>query len=139
MVKPVQEEKAVESCAQCGNRLVGEFLVDRELKFCNDGCFQLFVTQAIKDRAVSLEKATDGVKWIKEEVKYKENQLKKGITEKNLSELYNLVSFPSDDKKPKHVLTIEIEMLKKGIAAKEESIKTMNELQVEDKKKCHQD
>lgn len=132
-------KKATENCAQCGKELVGEFLVNRELKFCNDSCFQLFLTQAIKDREISIEKAIDNVKWLGEELKYKENQLKTGILEENISELYSLVSFPIDKKKPKHVIEIEIGMLIRGILAKEQSLKIMKRLQVEDKKKCHQD
>ena len=93
------------------------------------------IEQTIIDRKITMEKAADNIDWLNAELKYKENQLKKGIVEENISELYKLVSFPLDHKKPKHVLKIEIEMTKRIIEAKEESMKIMKELQAEDKKK----
>lgn len=93
------------------------------------------LSQIISDRAVSIEKTADGINWIGEEINYKENQIDSEIIEENLSQLYNLVSFPLNKKKPKHVLKIEIEMLKKAKKGKEKSLKIMEELQVEDRKK----
>ncbi len=92
------------------------------------------LAQIIKDRAVSMEKTEDGINWITEEIKYKENQLKNKIVEENTSQLYTLLSFPKDNKKPRHVLEIEVEMLKGAKTGKEKSLKIMKELQVEDKK-----
>ena len=88
--------------------------------------------QIIKDREVSIEKTEDSIKWIGEEINYKENQIDNEIIEENISQLYNLVSFPKDKKKPKHVLKIEIEMLKKAKKRKERSLKIMKEIQIKD-------
>ena len=87
------------------------------------------IGQIIKDRKVSIEKTEDSIKWITEEIKYKESQLKKRIVEENISQLYSLVSYPLDHKKPRHVLKIETEMLTKAKKAKETSLKIMKELQ----------
>lgn len=93
------------------------------------------LSQIISDRGVTIEKTIDSIKWIQEEIEFKENQLDNVITEENISQLYNLVSFPMDKKKPRHVLKIEIEMLKKAIKGKKNNFKIMQELQIEDKKK----
>ena len=97
------------------------------------------LSQIIKDREVTMDKTEDNIEYLTAEKEYKENQLKTEITEENISELYNLVSHPIDHKKPRHVLEIEVGMIKKILDAKEKSLKVMKELQVEDKKKCHQD
>ncbi|KKL14709.1 hypothetical protein LCGC14_2512950, partial [marine sediment metagenome] len=65
------------------------------------------------------------------EIEYKENQLEKGIIEKNESTLYNLASFPKDEVKPRFVLDIEISMMKQMLIEKEESLKIMKELEKE--------
>jgi len=91
--------------------------------------------QLIKDRDTSIDKTKDNISFLNKELKYKENQLKGKIVERNQSTLYNVTSFPIDDKKPRHVLEIEVGMIKKIIEAKENQLKTMEELQVEDKKK----
>ncbi len=93
------------------------------------------IGQTIIDREISIENTENNIRWISGEVKFKEDQLKKEIVEENISELYKLVSFPLNHKKPEHVLKIEIEMLKKGIKAKNESLKIMRELQIGDIKK----
>lgn len=93
------------------------------------------LSQIISDRAISIEKTVDSIKWIGEEINYKEDQIDSEIIEENISQLYTLLSFPLNKKKPKHVLKIEIEMLKKAKKGKLKSIKIMEELQVEDKRK----
>ena len=93
------------------------------------------LAQIIKDRAVSMEKTEDSINWIQKEIDYKANQLDKKIVEENISQLYNLVSFPLNHKKPRHVLEIEIGMLKKSREGKKKILETMQELQVEDKEK----
>ena len=95
---------------------------------------EVSIEQTIIDREITMEKAADNIEWLNAELKYKEDQLKTKIVEENISELYKLVSFPLDHKKPRHVLKIEIGMTKKIIKAKEESMKIMKELQAEDKK-----
>ncbi len=95
---------------------------------------EISVEQTIIDREITMEKTLDNIEWLNAELEYKEDQLKNGIKEKNISELYKLVSFPLDDKKPRHVLEIEIGMTKRIIQAKEESMEIMKELQVKDKK-----
>ncbi len=96
---------------------------------------EVLIEQTIIDREISMEQAADNIGWLNAELKYKQDQLKKGIVEENISELYKLVSFPLDHKKPRHVLEIEVDMTKRIIKAKEESMKIMKELQAEDKKK----
>ncbi len=91
--------------------------------------------QIIKDRAVSMEKAAESISWYQEEIDYKENQLNTKIVEENISTLYNLLSYPLDHKKPKHVLKIEVIMLKKLKKQKEDSLEIMKELQIEDEGK----
>lgn len=93
------------------------------------------LSQIIKDRAVSIQKTGESIKWIIEEIKYKEDQIDSEIIEENISQLYNLVSFPKDKKKPKHVIKIEIEMLKTGKKSKEKTLKIMKELQITDERK----
>ena len=70
------------------------------------------IEQTIATREVSMEKAREFITNLTAEIKFKENQLKKGIVEENCSNLYELVSFPLDHKKPRHALKIEIEVLK---------------------------
>lgn len=89
--------------------------------------------QVIKDREVSIDKTRDNLIFLNKELKYKEDQLKGEIIERNQSGLYNITSFPMDDKKPKHVIEIEIGMIKKIIKAKEENLKIMDDLQKESK------
>jgi len=93
------------------------------------------LSQIISDREVSMEKTADSIEWIGEEIKFKEDQLDNEITEENISQLYTLLSFPKDKKKPRHVLKIEVAMLKKAKKGKEKNLKIMQELQVEDKNK----
>ena len=99
---------------------------------------EVSIEQMIIDREITMVKAADNIDWLNAELKYKEDQLKNGIKEKNISELYKLVSFPLDDKKPRHVLKIEIGMTKRIIKAKEDSMKIMKELQIEDIKKLEE-
>ena len=87
------------------------------------------VQQIMKDREVSIEKAADTINWMTEELKYKEDQLDNEIIEENVSQLYNLISFPKDRKKPRHVIKIEVGMIKRVIKAKKKTIKIMEELQ----------
>ena len=93
------------------------------------------IEQTIATREVSMEKANEFITNLNAEIKYKENQLKTKIVEENCSNLYELVSFPLDHKKPRHALKIEIEVLKGRKKKHETNLKTMNELQLEDKKK----
>ena len=93
------------------------------------------LSQIIADREISIEKTEDSINWITEEINYKEDQIDSEIVEENISQLYNLVSYPKDKKKPKHVLKIEIQMLKKAKKNKEKSVKIMKELQLKDEEK----
>jgi len=93
------------------------------------------LSQIISDREVSMEKTADSIEWIQEEIKFKDDQLDSEIIEENNSQLYTLLSFPINKKKPRHVLKIEVAMLKKAVKGKEKTLKIMKELQVEDKKK----
>ena len=93
------------------------------------------LSQIISDREVSIEKTSETIDCWTVEKKFKENQLKTEIVEENISTLYNLVSFPINKKKPKHVIEIEVEMLERNIKKKNQELKIMEELQVEDKKK----
>ena len=85
--------------------------------------------QIIQDREITMEKTADAINWITEEIKYKEDQLDNEVIEENISQLYNLVSFPKDKKKPRYVLKIEVEMLKKARSGKKKNLKIMKELQ----------
>ena len=96
------------------------------------------IEQTIATREVSMEKANEFITNTTEEIKYKEDQLKKGIVEENCSNLYELVSFPLDHKKPRHALKIEIEELNRRKKKHETNLKIMKELQVEDKKKLEE-
>ena len=91
--------------------------------------------QIIATREVTMQKAREFQKQLTAELKYKQDQLKNEIIEKNISQLYDLRSFPLDDKKPKHVIEIEIDILKSDKKKFEDNLKVMEELQVEDKKK----
>ena len=94
---------------------------------------EVHLSQIISDRAVSMEKAEESISWYQDEIDYKENQLKTKIVEENISTSYNLLSYPLDHKKPRHVLKIEVVMLKKLKKQKEDSLKIMKELQAKDK------
>ena len=96
---------------------------------------EVTLEQTIKDREVSIEKTIDSINWIQEEIKFKDDQLDSVIIEENISQMYNLVSFPLNHKKPKHVLKIEVEMLKKVKKAKQKTLKIMEELQIKDEGK----
>ena len=91
--------------------------------------------QIMATREVSMEKAKEFITNFKAEIKYKEDQLKNGIVEENCSNLYELVSFPLDHKKPRHALKIEIEVLKERKKKHEINLKVMRELQKEDEGK----
>ncbi len=91
--------------------------------------------QIIATRKVSMEKAREFITQTSEEIKYKENQLKTKIVEENCSNLYELVSFPLDHKKPRHALKIEIEILEKRKKKHETNLEVMKELQKEDEGK----
>lgn len=93
------------------------------------------LSQIISDRAVSMEKTEDSIKWLGEEIIFKDDQLDKEIIEENTSIMYVLTSFPSDNKKPRHVLKIEVEILKRKRSNNKKTLKIMEELQVKDKKK----
>ncbi|KKN19161.1 hypothetical protein LCGC14_0948470 [marine sediment metagenome] len=95
---------------------------------------EVSLNQIISDREVSIGNEAETIACWTEELKYKENQMDSEIVEENVSTLYNLVSFPKDKTKPRHVLKIEIEMLKRQIKKKKKILKIMQELQVEDEK-----
>lgn len=87
--------------------------------------------QILQDRKVTIQKTEVNISCLEKEIEYKENQLEKGIIEKNESTLYNLASFPKDEVKPRFVLDIEISMMKQMLIEKEESLKIMKELEKE--------
>lgn len=97
---------------------------------------EVSLEQTIKDREISIGKTKDNLSFLKKELKYKTDQLTNNkIIERNQSGLYNITSFPIDDIKPKHVLEIEIGMIQKIMEAKQDQLKIMEELQIEDEKK----
>ena len=93
------------------------------------------IKQIMSDRQVSIDKTSETVECWTIELEYKEDQMDNEILEENVSTLYNIVSHPKDHKKPRHVMKIEIGMLKRNIKKKKEELKVMKELQLEDKEK----
>ncbi len=91
--------------------------------------------QIMATREVSMEKANEFITQLTAEIKYKEDQLKTKIVEENVSNTYELKSFPLDHKKPRHTLKIEMEILKKQNEKHKKNLKVMQELQREDKVK----
>ena len=96
---------------------------------------EVSLSQIISDREITIEKIKDKIKWYQEEINFKNDQLDKEIIEENVSQLYTLVSYPLNHKKPRHVVKIEIEILKKIKKNQEKQLKVMKELQIEDKAK----
>lgn len=96
---------------------------------------EVSIEQIMSDRQISIDKTTETIECWSVELGYKEDQMDTKIIEENVSTLYNLVSHPSDHIKPRHVMKIEISMLKRNIKKKKAEVKIMNELQSEDKKK----
>ena len=96
---------------------------------------EVSIEQIMSDRQVTIDKTSETLDCWTVELGYKEDQMNTKIIEENVSTLYNIVSHPLDHKKPRHVMKIEIDMLKRNIKKKEAELKVMKELQLEDTKK----
>ncbi len=134
-VKEEREEK--KSCIQCGKELKGfnEIKIGGQtFKVCNKQCAKLLAEQIKEERKDKLDKSRIDLKMNQRELAFKMAQIATGVLEKNESKLYNVVSFPKDDLKPKHVLENEIDMIKFHLIQKEKEIKNMEDLEKEDVK-----
>lgn len=126
-----------DTCISCGKELVNKVLVrfgGQEFKVCCKRCEKQFIKDMKEERRLKLKKAEIDLKMRNRELAYKQVQIKDKSMEKNESKLYNLVSFPKDDLKPKFVLENEVDMLNFMIKEKEKEIKNMKELEEQDAK-----
>lgn len=126
-----------DTCISCGKELVNKVLVrfgGQEFKVCCKRCEKQFIEDMKEERRLKLKKAEIDLKMRNRELAYKQVQIKDKSMEKNESKLYNLVSFPKDDLKPKFVLENEVDMLNFMIKEKEKEIKNMKELEEQDAK-----
>ena len=130
-----EDRKNKNSCIQCG-KILEKFeevkAGGQVFKVCNKTCGKEFIRELRETRQDKLEKTKIDLKMNERELAYKKAQIGSVVLERNESKLYNLVSYPKDDLKPKHVLENERDMIEFQIKNKMKEIKNMEEQEEED-------
>ena len=132
-----------EICEQCGKELttmITERLGGQDKNFCNEDCVKLFKINLETLRITTEERCETEIHFLEREIKYKQNQLKKGITETRA--INQVPGQPAvrldgykDGLKPEYIIENEIEKNNQLIKEQERQIENTKKAREEDASK----
>lgn len=109
--------------------------MDRNVKARKDLKEKVELTreQIAYERKITIERTELDIKMMTREMIFKKAELNSGeIVEKNESNIYQMSTFPKDEKKPSFVIENEIDILERRIYEKQSQIDKIKQLELED-------
>ena len=131
------------TCEQCGKKIEGELfkkqLGGQEKNFCNRDCIKLYKINMEEQRKITEERTNSDINFLDREIKYKQEQLKNGITEtRAINQVPGqpavILDGYSDGLKPAYIIENEIERDNQQIKEKKRQIENVKLAREEDAK-----